>query len=285
MAKKVDQLNTAVRLRLSPAQIAVLAPGIDLLFQSHQHRRRSGTSPLAYPFRIYPPPRVFDRGTYNQSFMDKILNLWETLRSKSPHGRWVKMDAIELRASIFAIRAYIKYVRYLRRQRRSEDREFKAKLRIDDRSIALLKAKSHRVIRSLERHMKRANRALINTVGQKRYRTLTIAWKAHLRWMRLHIAYCKPWAKPLSGRRARQQRDLNELMEMAKPGLRDAGYKPPEDKELRHLMRLYASYARSGRQGNWTIQFLLENKADFNRKYHLAQFVIDRSNLKELSKS
>jgi len=271
-------------LRLSLSQINILAPGIELLFRSHQHHQRTGASPFAYPFRIYPPPRGFDRGLYNQSFMDKTLKLWETLKTKSQNGRWVKVDTWELRAAVFAIRAHGEFIRLLRRQHRRKNREFKARLRIDDRSVALLKAKSHRVIHSLERHMKRANRALIKALGKERYAALMIAWKAHLRWMRLYIAYCKPWGKPLLGRRARQQKDIDDLMEMAKRGLRNAGYEPPEDRELRRLMRLYARYARSGRQGNWTIQFLLENKAAFSLKYHLAQFVIDRSNLKELSK-
>jgi hypothetical protein len=103
--------------------------------------------------------------------------------------------------------------------------------------------------------------------------------------MRLHIAYFKPWGKPIPGRRKRQQQNLDELMEMAKHGLRDAGFRPPEEKQLRHIIRLYARYARSGQQGHWTIQFLLDKRKDFNRTYHLAHFVIDRSKLKELSKS
>jgi len=145
MARNVDKGNHVVRLRLSAAQIKLLAPGIKLLVESYEIRQRSGTSPFTYPFRIYPPPPGFDRGTFNQSCMDKTLNLCETLKAQSQNGRWVKVDAIELRAAIFAIRAYIEFVRHLRRQHRLKDREFKAGLRIDNRSIALLKTKSHRV--------------------------------------------------------------------------------------------------------------------------------------------
>jgi hypothetical protein len=64
--------DSVVRLRLSPAQINVLKPGISLIVQSHQEHQRSGASPLAYPFRIYPPTRGFDRGIYNQAFMEKL---------------------------------------------------------------------------------------------------------------------------------------------------------------------------------------------------------------------
>jgi hypothetical protein len=161
----------------------------------------------------------------------------------------------------------------------------KARLQLDDKSIAQLKVKSRRVILSLECQMKKANRALIAAIGKEQYSALTIAWKAHLRWMRLHIAYCKPWSKPIPGLRKRQQQDLDDLMAMAKRGLRNAGSRSPEEKELRHIMRLYARYARAGRQGHWTIQFLLAKRNDFSNTYHLAHFVIDRSKLEELSKS
>jgi hypothetical protein len=74
-------------------------------------------------------------------------------------------------------------------------------------------------------------------------------------------------------------------MVIAKRGLYEGGYKPPQDKELRRLMRLYARYARQGRIGMWTVGFLHEDKERFSRKYYLAQFVIDRSKLKELPKT
>jgi hypothetical protein len=256
-----------------------------LLFGSHQVRQRTGTSLFTYPFRNYPPPRDFDRGLYNQSFMDRILAFREALKTKPQNGRWVKMDTFQLRAAIFAIRAHVKYVRLLRRQQRRKDPAVKAGLRIDDKSFARLKAKSQPMIRSLEGEMKRANRALIAAVGKEEYSTLVIAWKAHLRWMHLRIAYFKPWGKPILGLRKRQQQSIDELTEMAKHGLRNAGYRPPKEKELRHIIRLYARYARDGRQGHWTIRFLLDKSKDFKCTYYLAHFVIDRSKLKEISKS
>jgi len=284
MRRNVAQSNTQVRFRLSKAQIDILAPGIEFLFLSHRFRQSKGISPQAYPFAMYPP-RGFDRGLYNQSFMDQTLALRKTIRAKSHNGRWVQMDTFELRAAIFAIRANVEYARLLRRQQDLIGLQGEAMLHLDERSIAELKVKSHRVMLSLERHMKRANRALIAAIGKEQYSALTVAWKAHLRWMRLHIAYCKPLSKPIPGRRKQQQQDLDDLMVMAKRGLRNAGYQPPEDKTLRHLMRLYARYAREGLQGHWTVLFLLDKRKDFSNTYHLAHFVIDRSTLKELSKS
>ncbi len=195
------------------------------------------------------------------------------------------MDTFQLRAAIFAVRSQIDFTRLLRRQQRKADPAAKARMQIDDRSYAQMKAKSRRVIHSLERHLKKANRTYIAAAGKEQYSALVTAWKSHLLWMRLEIAYFKPWWKPIAGRRKRQQQDLDVLMEMAKHGLRNAGYRPPEEKELRHIIRLYARYSRDGRQGHWTIRFLLERRNEFSRTYHLANFVIDRSELKELSKS
>lgn len=285
MSGTENQIDATVRVRLTPAQIHILAQGIKLLAESYEICQHSGTSPFTYPFRIFPPPRGFDRGIFNQPAMDKILSLRDTLKTKSPHGRRVRMDAIELRAAIFAIRAYIDFVRLLRRQHRTKDRKFRASVPTDDRSIALLKAMSRRRILSLERHMKRANRASMKAIGKKGHDALVASWKAHLRWMRLHIAYFKPSGQPVHGLRKRQQQDLDVLMEMTRRGLRNARHQQPSDKDLRHVIRLYARYARQGRQGNLTVHFLVENKQWFQNKYHLAQFAIDHLNLKELSKS
>ncbi len=106
MTRKVDPINAAVRLRLSAAQIKILAPGIKLLVESYEIRQRSGSSQFTYPFRIFPPPPSFDRGCYHQSCMEKSLSLREALNTRSKSGQWVRVDTIELRAAIFAIRAY-----------------------------------------------------------------------------------------------------------------------------------------------------------------------------------
>jgi hypothetical protein len=284
MGENVAQINTAVRLRLSPAQTAILAPGIEMITRSYKDRLRTGSSRLSYPFRIFPA-RGFNRGAFNQLFMDNFLDLGERLRTKTKNRKSVRMDTFQLRASVFAIRAYIDFVRRLRRQYRRTGLEGKARMHIDDKSFTQLKAKSQPVIHSLERHMKRANRALMTAVGRKAYAARTAAWKAHLLWMRLHVAYCKPWAKPNKNLRKQQQQAINDLVQMAKRGLHNAGYDPPEEKDLRHLIRLYAKYARGGRQGHWTVRFMLANKASFTSTHYLAQFVIQRSKLKEMSRS
>ena len=155
---------SAIRFRLSAAQMLVIWPGLDLLFKSYAARQHKGGIRYEYPFWIDPPPRGFDCGTFDQEMMDEILGLWKRLRPKAKAGGRVQMDTIELRATIFAIRANIDFVRKRRHDHRRLDPETRARFMIDDKSYDQLKIKSQRVICSLERHMKRANRVLLKSV-------------------------------------------------------------------------------------------------------------------------
>lgn len=284
MASKIPTNDSSVRVRLTKPQIDILKPSLRQLASSYREHLKRGHSPFTYPFQIYPPTKDFDRGTFNHDCMEKIIELGKALSTKRDKGRWMEMDAVELRAAAFAVRSHLDFVRLLRRQQRRESLAEKARLHIDDKSYAQLKAKSQRVISLLERHMKRANRAAIKSIGIRQHDVLVVIWKAHLRWMRLHIAYYKPWGRSAHGRRKRQQRHLDELMEMAKLAVRGEGHRRPSRKKLRHLMRLYARYSRSGRRGYWTVESLLENKDTYRAQWNMAQFVIKRSKPKEPSR-
>jgi hypothetical protein len=280
--KDVTKITTAIRFRLSAAQISVIWPGLDLLFKSYAARQHKGGIRYEYPFRVYPPPGGFDRGKFDQNVMDEILDLWKRLRPKAKAGGRVQMDPIELRAAIFAIRANIDFVRKRRHDLRRLDHATKAKFMIDDESFDQLKIRSQRVIGSLERHMKRANRVLLKLVTREQYTALMNAWKAHLRWMQLHIAYFRPLPKIIRGRRIRQQREIDELMEMAVRGLQKEGYVPPDLKELRRMVRLYVRSARRGREGDCTPRFLLDGSRGVSYCWYLAKFILRRLDLKEL---
>jgi hypothetical protein len=278
----VTKITAVIRFRLSAAQMSVISPGLDLLFQSYAARQHKGGIRYEYPFRIYPPPGGFYRGEFDQNLRDNILDLWKRLRPKMKAGGRVQMNTIELRATIFAIRANIDFARKSRHDLRRLDPETKARFLLDDESYDQLKIKSQRVICSLECHMKRANRLLLKSVTQEQYKVLMNAWTAHLRWMRLHIAYFKPLPKVIRGRRIRQQHDLDDLTQMALRGLQKEGYVPPDLKELRRMMRLYVRSARRGREGDWTPRFLLSGSRGVSYCWYLAKFILRRLELKEL---
>jgi hypothetical protein len=281
----LPQIITAIRLRLSASQISVIWPGLDLLVTSYDSRQHKGGSRYEYPFMIYPPPAGFDRGKFDQGMMDEVLGLWKRLRPRVKSGGRVQMDTIEFRAAIFAIRANLDKDRKLRHDRRRWSPKEEVRFQIDDEYLAKLKIKSQRVIASLERHMKRANRALIKSITKEQLTLLMNAWSAHLRSMRLHLVYFKPLRPVNRDRKIRQQAILDELMKMADRGIRNAGYQPPDKQELRRMMRLYASSARRWREGPYTLQFMMEHKTNFSATWYLSEFVIRRLDLLELSQS
>jgi len=275
--------DSTVSVGLSKAQIAVLKPALQQLVRSYS-KHLKGASPFAYPFRMYPPSRGFDRGTFNESMMQRILNLERTLKTNGASRLQLQLDTFELRGVAFGIRTYVDFVRFYIRQQRTVY-GLRPKQRIRTEYVAELRANSVPVIHAVERHMKRANRALLQFAGREQYDGLMATWKAHLRWMRLHISHYKPLGKRAHGPRKRQQRDLDELMEMAKLAVRSEGHRAPRRIELRKLIRLYARYSRAGRPGYWSVRSLLENRNEYRAQWTLAQFVIDRCNSKELTKS
>lgn len=111
-------------------------------------------------------------------------------------------------------------------------------MRIDPGTLKELKAKSARTIRSLERYTKRADYRLRELVPQENYFGYMNSWKAHLRWIRLHLVYFKPLNLVRTGRKTMFQIILNELIEVAKEMISAEGLLPPSEVELRRVMRL-----------------------------------------------
>jgi hypothetical protein len=74
-------------------------------------------------------------------------------------------------------------------------------------------------------------------------------------------------------------------MWVAEHGIRSEGYLPPDAKELRRIMRLFVSSARRGRQGEYSVSFTLRRRDFFTANRYVGMFVLDRLELKELTKS
>jgi hypothetical protein len=100
--------------------MSVIWPGLNRLITSYTVRQSKRGVHYEYPFRVYPPPGGFNRGTFSQDNMNKIRALWKRLYPRSKTGGRVQMDAIELRAVIFAIGANIDDVRKRRHDLRRE---------------------------------------------------------------------------------------------------------------------------------------------------------------------
>jgi hypothetical protein len=274
--------------------MALVWPGLDFLVKANISRGKNKAGTYSYPFSIYPLPSGKSRGTYQPYLMDQIVATWRQLKPKSSTGGRVQMNAVQVRASIFAIRVYLALCRRqkhnLRRSRAqwkgnknaNERAHLNAELKTFSSSIQELRVNSRRVLPILEKHMKRANRALLTTHGPEQVAAISTAWRGHLRWMRLHLAYFKPLSPIVKNLRARQRGTIDILVNMAEKGLQNEACKTPGEAELRHVMRLYARSARRGLQGRWTVPELVAHPNFFLSKWHLAEFVKHRLRLQPL---
>jgi hypothetical protein len=272
-----------VSLRLTSNQMSVIWPGLDLLVKGYISKREKKIAIHEYPFRLYPPPSGFNRGVFHQELMEEILLFWQRLFPRSSSGGRMQMTTIEIRIAIFAVRVNLDLWRRQKHDARKLTARAKCLVGVDGESLIALTRRSRRTIATLERHLKRSNRVAIAVRTNEEYSALTRAWRKHLRWMRLYLAYFKPLPPVRGGRKTRHQAIIDTLVDMAAQGLRDKGVHLPNEIELRWLMRLFARSSRRGCRAGYTIPFMMSHKTTFNAKLHLANFVLDRMDLKPLS--
>ncbi len=287
MLRAINRDPAAIRFRLTPTQSSLIWRGLDFIVKAHIARRDKELTPYAYPFGLCPPPVGFDRGAYESTMMDHIMDLWNTLRSKGAAGGRVQMNALQVRAAIFAVRVHIDLWRSEKRRGRRWSAETKIQHCIDEAAFKQLGLKSQRVIRSLERHMKRANRQLQTLVTPEEYAARMNAWKNHLRWMRLRLVYFTPLPPVTQGNKTRYQAILDKLGEMAEDGIRNEGYRPPDAKELRRMMRMFVGSSRRGREhgyGYGSIAYILKYANTSSAKSFVANFILRRLDLEPLPK-
>lgn len=271
----------SVRLRLSATQMSVIWPGLDRIVRQYSGWSARKESLYTYPFRMYPPLPGFDRGTYNADLMDGIVNLSRRLRSKARAGCRTHMTSIDLRAAIFAVRVNTSWWQYQKVIGQKLEARTKEVMQIDPDTLKKLMTKSARTILSLERHTKRADYRLGALVSSEDYIEYMDSWKAHLRWIRLHLVYFKP-LRPhfLKGRKGSFQIILNELIEVAKEMISAEGLLPPKDGELRRIMRLYSCSSRRFREGHYTVPYVINHRSSEYTRWHLVEFIQKRITLR-----
>jgi hypothetical protein len=242
-----------------------------------------------------------------------VIRLWRKMRPKRTSGGRVKLDLLEIRAAVFAVRVTLGIWRTRTTAIRRKAVQYRAllksggvidkglaegfrQLNISSERFSIMReeaaaarnnelkqySKRHRrharsTILSLERHMKRANRLLLGSVSRAEYDALTKAWREHLRWMRLHLVYFKP-LQPILRPKRRQQNILDVLSEMAIRGLKNEGYAPPEAREFRRVLRLFVHSSNRGREVSNSLPEMLRYPNNFGNKRFLAQWVISRTN-------
>jgi len=121
--------------------------------------------------------------------------------------------------------------------------------------------------------MKQANRSLLKSVSRDGYTAIMSDWKAHLRWMHLHIGYFQTTASGAP----RSQNSLSEDSRYVSADGESQYSKrrlcAAEPRELRKMMRLYLRSIPRGRE-NYSLPFMLNNFGTLNAIWHLARFVL-----------
>jgi hypothetical protein len=173
----MDQDPTAIRLRLSKSQMTVIWPGLDLIVRNRLTEIRTGESPNSYPFRNLPLPRGYDSGTWSEAMMNRIFDLWGRLQPKAKTGGRVRLNFVELRVAALAARITLKLKRVAVDNARRWDAKTKKRCRLDRSAIENLERSTKRVITSLERQMKRANRQFLSLNPRYEFVLLSKTWQ------------------------------------------------------------------------------------------------------------
>jgi hypothetical protein len=71
---------------------------------------------------------------------------------------------------------------------------------------------------------------------------------------------------------------------MAERSLEADGYLLPDARRLRRVIRMFVRSSRRGRRGYKGVRYMLDNRNDQFAQYALADFVVDRLELKEASR-
>ena len=108
-------------------------------------------------------------------------------------------------------------------------------------------------------------------------------WRAHLRWMKFHLAYFKE-VRGGRGRRFVHRRVIDRLIAIAEKAIRREGFEIPDSRKLRHVIRLFVRYSRLGRIGTFHFRYMLENGQRREAQEFLFEFVKERIKLKENKK-
>ena len=261
-------IRAGVPTRLTARQLRLIWPGITHIISSYATYKETGNSTYSYPFRVHPLSERArpgqDPGVFQSRLMQVILDLWVKLKKTELKRARLTLNFIDFSICLLSVRIGRDYKRLQWKKKPS---------RIERRLAAS-------VIMSLERHLKRARRAYAAEAGEQAYKEMRVQWVAHLRWVRMHLAYFRSIRVTKQPRKL-QQAIVNECYERAWQGLVKRDYEPPPSKELRHLVRLALWNIRWGLSSITSIMSLL--KSDEFAELFLAEFVLDRLDLNPIT--
>ena len=191
------------------------------------------------------------------------------------------MDTVDIRAAILSCRVNLQHRRRRAYDARLWDAKTKRRFKLDSATITKLATISKRVIKTLERRMKRANRQFRKAKPWGQLEACSKEWRSHLRWIRFHLAYFNPLPSTLKGSKRLYQARINQLMALAESGIRYFKYEPPEPRELRRIIRLFVRSARRGRISEFIWRELWQRTPSWDAQRSLVEFVDKRTDLQK----
>jgi len=275
-AKSETAAPTTIAVRFSKSQMAIIWPGLAFVLSAYRMRQQNGTVPTAYPFRVNPLPRDFDSGTFSSSMMEQFSLLSAKLKPRRGTGGSLSLTVFDLRAAAFSARTTVKLHRMIIREgKHSKDG---AKRRSDDdRRKVQKEAKTRKnVVKALEHYMKRATRRFLAVRTPDEFRALSKEWQSHLRWIQFHLTYFKSTRIFLSPMRRTYQTSINQLVKMAEKAILVRKYQLPDPASLRHVIRLFVSYSRRARIGQYHHRYMLNNTGNRFAQARLFEFLEPR---------
>lgn len=262
-ASKTTNININVPLRLSGAQVRLILPGLAHIINSHALRAVYGQVADHDPELRWPRPG-YEGGEYDAQAMAFLLTAYEALRRLGLGGGRLRLQHFEIAGLAFAARVTVTRLRH----------GHLAPWRPDWRSA------SARLLRRLEVLEKRSRRAYLKARGQGTYNHVHARWLRQLRWLRRHLLYCGCGKTRYGGMRKRYQRIVGVCVDRAREGLIKQGFCPPDDRQLRRLVRRALAAIRRGRASGLSLRALLQNAPHADTD--LADFILKRCRLSPL---
>jgi hypothetical protein len=222
-----------VGVRFNPVQRGLIWPGLNRIVFAYITFRETGSAD-GYPFRVHPlatvPRPGLSPGRFKAEFMEMIIDLWTRMKTAKSRRIRLHLNFLQLSACILAVRIGKDYDRVRLKRKISIERQ----------------QGMRRVISSLERELKRARRAYAAEMGEDMYKHMRTVWLQQLRWIRMNLVYFRP-IRVKTQRRKVARMIIDYGYERARAGLFARDLVPPEERDLRRLVRLAVRYIRRGR--------------------------------------
>lgn len=255
--------NINIALRLSGPQARLILPGLARVINSHAVRAVYGGVADQDPELRWARPG-YDGGRYDRLAMAFLITAHQALCRLGPGGGRLRLNYFQIAGLAFAARVTAMRLRH----------GHLAPWRPAWRSA------SARLLHRLEVLEKRSRRAYIKARGQEDYNDVHARWICHLRWLRTHFLYCGCGRTRCGGMRKYYQRVIGVCVGQAREGLTRRGFCPPDDRQLRRLVRCALAAIRRGRAPGLSLRALLQNAPHADTD--LADFILKRCRLSPL---